>query len=114
PWQEVSEDAEGARFGRGPLASGVYLRVGREGGGARDAGPTLIGLDARGEEAARYGAGHGLVAATRRGEGPPVWVVTGVDEAGLDAAARSLNRDSLHGHYAVVSGPDGQVPLPVR
>lgn len=126
PWDEVGRDADGARFGRGPQVSGVYLRaMGADaaarapgadgaGAGARGAGTEFTGLDARGEQAARFGAGYGLVAATRRGDGPPVWVVTGTDQAGVDAAAGSLDRESLHGNYAVIAGPGGPVPLPVR
>ncbi|MBU6337195.1 MAG: hypothetical protein KGR19_05170, partial [Acidobacteria bacterium] len=48
------------------------------------------------------GAGAGLVAATAAGEGPPVWVVSGTDAAGLAAAAAALAPGKLRNRYAVV------------
>ena len=69
---------------RGPRASGVYARFAA-------GGRSLALLDADGRAARTLGAGAGLVAATRREEDAPVWVVTGTDEAGVELAARALD-----------------------
>jgi hypothetical protein len=42
-----------------------------------------------------------------------VWVITGLNDAGVDAAARSLSKDALHNAYAVAVTPGGNVRLPV-
>ncbi len=44
------------------------------------------------KKARTFGANAGLVAATRRFEGPPVWLVTGATDAGVQAAAASPRR----------------------
>jgi energy-coupling factor transport system permease protein len=46
-------------------------------------------------------AGAGLVAATRRAEDAPVWVVTGTDETGMNLAARAFTQSALHDRFAV-------------
>ena len=108
PWAAVIGEPAVTAIGAGPQAGGVYVRVERSGDGYE-----LVALGADGEEAGRYGAGYGLVAATRRGESPPVWVVSGVDRAGVEAAAMALDEESLAGHFAVLVGPDGAEGLPV-
>ncbi len=107
PWSAVSDDPAAAQIDDGPASSGVFARF----EGARG----LLALDVEAETAARLGAGAGLVAATRQGERPPTWVVTGVDEPGVRAAAAALDEAVLRDRYAVVvgAGSDDVLPVPV-
>jgi Domain of unknown function (DUF4430) len=109
PWATVRGDAAAAQLEGGPARSGIYATFERRGGGY-----DLVGLDADGTESRRFGAGAGLVAATRRLEEPPVWVVTGATATGVQAAAGLLGADDLRDHYAVASEGGEVVPLPVR
>lgn len=106
PWGRVRRDPAAALIEQGPQASGVFARFVPAGSSWR-----LLGLDADAHPAFAAGAGAPLVAATRRGEDPPVWVLTGTDEAGARAAQLLFNRRALLGKYAV--GPQGR-PVPVR
>jgi hypothetical protein len=106
PWALVRRDSAASLIEDGPQASGVFADFSRARGGWR-----LVGLDATGEPAFAAGDGAALVAAIRKGENPPVWVVTGTDEAGASAAQGLFNRPALAGKYAV--GPEGR-PLPAR
>jgi hypothetical protein len=108
-WPALRGDRAAAQLEGGPKKSGVYARF--EGIGSR---PKLVGLDADGEVARRFGPDVGLVAATRRLEEPPVWVVTGSSDDGVQAAAELLNADDLRDHYAVAVEPGEETPLPVR
>jgi hypothetical protein len=109
PWARVRGDAAAAQIEAGPQVSGVFARFGRHGGGFR-----LIGLGVDGEPTRTFGPGAGLVAATRRYEAPPTWVVTGVDRAGVRAAAGLLDAADLRDHYAVSIERGQETPLPVR
>lgn len=117
-WDRVSGTPEGRRISHGPAASGVFVRF--------DAGSTgtpageqpspwrLVGLDQQGEDELDYGPEAGLVAALRRGEAPPVWLITGGTEEAVRMAATALGREYLKRRYAAVVS-DGQVsslPLP--
>jgi hypothetical protein len=56
----------------------------------------------------------GLVAAVRRGDEPPTWLVTGTDAAGVRRAADLLDHSDLHNRYAVAAPPRGAaIPVPV-
>lgn len=91
----------------GPEASGVYARPSRDGN-------TIALLDERAHRVRSAGAGTGLVAATRTEGKPPVWSVTGTDDAGVLAAAAALTRDRLEGRFAIaVQGAD-TTALPVE
>ena len=63
--------------------------------------PLLELLDQTASRSRDLGPGAGLVAATRRYEAPPVWVVTGTDAAACAAAAGLLDAADLRDHYAV-------------
>lgn len=103
----VAREVQSLQFiERGPDASGVFARLEAE-------GSELVLLDQAGDEAATLGPGSGLVAATRLGEQQPVWAVTGVDDAGVQAAADALDPDTLRDAFAVAIGPEGPVRLPV-
>ena len=111
PWAQVRSDPAAAQIERGPQTSGVFAEFHREAGAYR-----LGGLDEAGDAAADFGPGAGLVAATRRYEDPPVWVVTGTAEEGVRAAAGLLDANDLRDHYALVvdGGKETPLPLPLR
>jgi hypothetical protein len=109
PWSRLRSDPVAALIGRGPGESGVYAELSSgPGGEAR-----LRALDERGEDAGVLGPDAGLLAATRRYEGPPVWVVTGTSAAGVLAAAGLLNAADLRDRYAVAVDGGHVQPLPV-
>ena len=91
---------------RGPSASGVFARFSAD-------GKALILLDQLGRPARVAPPGTGLVAATASEGSQPVWIVTGVDSAGVAAAARALNTRTLLNAFAVALTPGGPVRLPV-
>ena len=49
-----------------------------------------------------YGAGTGIVYALRDELGAPVWVISGVDDAGAAAAAKALDENTLAGRVSAV------------
>jgi hypothetical protein len=104
PWAAVRRDPAAAQLDSGPATSGVFARFeGRE----------LLALDEQGRPVVRLGAGAGLVAAVRDGEDPPTWLATGVDGAGVRAAAAALEVGVLRDHYAVAVGAGTEASLPV-
>jgi hypothetical protein len=111
PWGAVRQDAAAAQIEKGPQTSGVFADFVPGSGGFR-----LLGLDESGAVAQRFGPGAGLVAATRRHEAPPVWVVTGTSAAGVRAAADLLDEANLRDRYAVATenGAAVALPRPVR
>jgi hypothetical protein len=109
PWALLRDDPAAAQIEDGPQASGVFADFAPEGGGF-----VLEGIDRRGRPARRFGPRAGLVAATRRYEAPPVWVVTGVSGRGVSAAARLLDAPHLRDRYAVAAENGVEAPLPVR
>ena len=109
PWTRLRSDPAARSIEAGPAESGVYAEFRRGAGGFE-----LVGLDQDGAAAAALGADAGLVAATRRYEGPPVWVVTGGTPAAVRAAAGLLDAAKLRDHYAVASVDGKETPLPVR
>jgi len=109
PWARLRRDPAAAQIEAGPQASGVFADF--EGGGP---GTRLVGLGLDGKPALTFGPGSGLVAATRRYDAPPTWLVTGVDETGVEAAAELLDPADLHNRYAVATEGGEETPLPVR
>lgn len=116
---QVTDTPEGRRINKGPAASGVFARFAAPDVSAPEGMPAnsawhLIGLDVRGDDAQDYGPESGLVAAMRRADDPPVWLVTGGTEKAVQMAAAALNPADLERRYAAVVS-DGQVsslPLP--
>lgn len=90
----------------GPGASGVFARF-------AESGRRLELLDADGRVARAAPPGTGLVAATRGTGGELIWLVTGLDDRGVEAAARALDGRTLRDAFAVAAEPSGPVPLPV-
>ncbi len=109
PWSRVRSDPAAAQVEHGPQASGVFADFRQDGDGYR-----LSGLDEGGDAAIEFGPDSGLIAATRRYEEPPVWMVTGTSGAGLRAAAGLLDSNDLRDHYAVAVDGDKETPLPLR
>jgi hypothetical protein len=91
----------------GPARSGVFARFDGD-------GRALDVLDGRGDPADDLGARTGLVAATRLGDREPVWFVTGTDETGVEAAARTLDEATLTTGYALAVHDDRGVRVPAR
>lgn len=111
PWARLRADPAAALLEAGPAESGIYADFEPDAGGP--GGYELIGLDPAGAPSHRFGPGAGLVAATRRYAGPPVWLVTGGSSAGVQAAAGLLDAAKLRDHYAVASEDGKETPLPV-
>lgn len=108
PWARLRQDAAAAQIEDGPQASGVFADF--EGGGPM---ARLVGLGFDGKPAVTFGPGAGLVAATRRYDAPPVWLVTGVDREGVEAAVELLDGADLRDRYAVATEGGEETPLPV-
>jgi hypothetical protein len=107
PWIAVGGDPSTRQIESGPGRSGVYARF-------STGGQTLTLLNERGSPARTLTAGAGLVAATRRSEEAPVWVVTGTDSAGVEEAARAFDVSALQDHFALALAPGGsELPVPV-
>lgn len=109
PWGRVRSDPAAAQIEDGPRTSGVFADFEPSPGGER-----LLGLDETGEPGRTFGPDAGLLAAVRRFDSPPVWVVSGTSAAGVEAAAGLLDRDSLRHHYAVAVEGGEEEPLPLR
>jgi hypothetical protein len=107
PWSKIRSDPAAGLVEKGPGESGIYAEFVSSQGTDR-----LVGLDEDGDKARTFGANAGLVAATRRFEGPPVWLVTGATDAGVQAAAASLDTADLRDHFAVASEAGTVTPVP--
>ena len=92
----------------GPDESGVFARF-------SDDGATLELLDEHGHPVRRVhrGDGVGLVFALQPRANELVWVVTALDEQGLDAGARALDAGKLRDAFAVAATGDRVEKLPV-
>jgi hypothetical protein len=91
---------------KGPNASGVFARFSADG--------SLELLDASGKSARQAPPGTGLVAAILPPDQQPLWVVTGVDEAGVARAVTLLDKVKLRNAYAVAALPSGPARLPLE
>lgn len=104
PWDRVRKDPTARLVEAGPAESGVFADF--------DDGE-LVALDEGGEVAETLGTGTGLVAATSRYGGLPVWIVTGGTTAAVRAAAEALDSEHLRDHYAVAVTDGKTTPLPL-
>jgi Domain of unknown function (DUF4430) len=109
PWGLVRGDPAAAQVEAGPQRSGVFAGFRRG-----PAGYAMQGLDAGGDVARTFGPEAGLVAATRHGEAPPVWLVTGTGRGGVEAAVGLLDAPSLRDRYAVAVDGGSEEALPLR
>lgn len=117
-WSWLRHDPAARLIEAGPAESGVYASfvgvrpfrgIDRE---KTNAAYELVALNQDGAEAERLGSEAGLVAATSRYGGPPVWVVTGGTAAAVRAAAGALETKILRDHYAVAIEDGKATPLP--
>jgi hypothetical protein len=108
PWSSLRTDPSSAQIDEGPAVSGVFAEFRGQGHGF-----DLWGLNEAGAPVRRFGAGAGLVAATRRYEQPPIWLVTGATPRGVEAAAGILDARDLGDRYAVAVEGGDKAPLPV-
>jgi len=105
-WPRARTLRTAAVLDRGPGASGVFARFATD-------GRRLELLDAGGTPVRTAPPGTGLLAATRQSGGELLWLVTGTDARGVDAAARALDPATLRDAFAVAVEPSGPVRLPV-
>jgi hypothetical protein len=105
PYATLTADPAADELAHGVGSSGVYARF-------ENHGRTLALLDAAGHVVRSAGAGAGLVAATRFANQPPVWFVTGTDDAGVAAAVQAFNAATLDQHFAVAVLGGEAIPLP--
>jgi uncharacterized protein DUF4430 len=114
PWPRLREDPAAAQIEDGPQVSGVFAELSLGGPPARPSACRLEALDETGRPVNPAGADAGLVAAIRRYDAPPTWVVTGCDAGGVARAASALDEGDLRDRYAVLVEDDGDVlPLPL-
>jgi hypothetical protein len=104
PWSQVQRDPIARLIGMGPTESGVF---------AEFDGNDLVALDEAGQAKDNLGSNAGLVGATNRYGGLPVWVVTGGTGAAVERAAEALKPDLLRSHYAIAADRALIYPLPL-
>jgi hypothetical protein len=111
PWSRLRSDPAARLLEEGPAESGIYADF--ETG---EAGDELVALDEDGGSARRLGQSVGLIAATSRYGGPPVWLVTGGTAVAVRDAADALDARHLRDHYAVAieDGKTMSLPLEAR
>lgn len=107
PWSAIRDDPAARLLEGGPQKSGVFAKPAAD-------GKSIELLDSRGEVRQTLGSGGGIIAATRYDDQQPTWVVTGVDEAGVAAAANAFDRDDLRDRFAVAVADGEPFGLPVR
>jgi Domain of unknown function (DUF4430) len=106
-WRRARELPTARLVELGPRRSGVFGRF-VEGGAALE----LLTEDGR--RARTEGPGAGLVAALRPTDDELVWLVTGTDSNGLQAAAGAFRARDLRDAFAVAVAADRVVRLPLR
>lgn len=105
-WQRLRELPTARMVELGPERSGVFARF-------ADGGGTLELLGADGRVARTERAGAGLVAALRPTDDELAWLVTGVDERGVEAASQALSERRLRDAFALAVVADEAVRLPI-
>jgi len=105
-WRELRDVRTPATIEQGPEASGVFAQF-------VDDGTRLELLDEDGDAVRTATAGTGLIAATALEEQAVAWIVTGLEDVGVQAAAAALDERSLRNAFAVAATPDGPVKLPL-
>jgi hypothetical protein len=106
PWSEVRRDTAARKLEGGPAQSGVFAKPAKAGDSIE-----LLGPDGR--SVRELGPGGGLLAATRIEAQQPTWIVTGIDTAGVAAAAAALTEQELENRFAIAVQQGRSVPLPV-
>ena len=107
-WERARQLPSARLVELGPRRSGVFARFVDEG-----AALGLLTEDGRVSRTERAGAG--LVAALRPSEDELVWLVTGVDYAGVEAASEAFRARDLRNAFAIAAAVDRVVEkLPLR
>jgi hypothetical protein len=107
PWKHWRKRAWPSRIDAGPRYSGVFARF--------SPGASELRLhDWYAHPKQALGAGTGLVAAMRPTEEDLLWLVTGVDDEGVERAAEALNPRDLRDAFAVAVTDEGVVRLPLK
>lgn len=119
PWEHLRRDPAARLLEEGPAESGIYAEFrsfDRLAGGRGEAiaapAYALVALREGGEPGQLLGTEAGLVAATSRFGGPPVWLVTGGTAVGVREAADALDLKHLRDHYAVAIEDRQETSLP--
>jgi hypothetical protein len=107
-WDRLRSDPIARQIEEGPAESGVFADFSSEGQ------LELVGLDESGDLVQSFAPDTGLVAATSRYGGLPVWVVTGATAAAVRGAAEALDAEYLRDHYAVAIENGKSTPLPLE
>ncbi len=108
-WRDLHGVIAAELIDAGPTKSGVYARF------ADSSGQALQLLDPRGAVLRTLHHGAGLVAATEQATlSEPTWLITGTDQAGVDAAAAALTRARLRDHFALVTAGSQDLPVPLQ
>jgi hypothetical protein len=107
-WPKARGVRGGSTLEDGPESSGVFARFSKD-------GRTLELLDEHGDPVRRVrrGDGVGLVFALQPRADELVWVVTALDEQGLQAGVRALDRRKLRDAFAVAATGDRVEKLPL-
>jgi hypothetical protein len=105
-WRHWRSNEWAARIDEGARYSGVFARF------APDARSLRL-LDWYAHRARTEGSGTGLVAAQRPTEEDLQWVITGVDDEGVERAARALGSPELREAFAAAVIADGVQKLPL-
>lgn len=107
PWAAARREVVAGMLEDGPGVSGVFARPAAD-------GSRIDLLDERGAVAYTLREGGGLLAAVRYEDQQPTWFVTGTDEAGVAAAAASLDEELLANTFALAVENGQGIPLPYR
>jgi Domain of unknown function (DUF4430) len=122
-WDSLRRDPTAGLVEAGPAESGVFANFqagvrpleGYTGQRTNaEAVYELLALDEGGNPAETLGPDAGLIAATSRYGGLPVWVVTGGTATAVRAAAEALDPGHLRHHYAVAIEDGKTTPLPLE
>jgi hypothetical protein len=105
-WNDLHKLQDLDQLEQGPRASGVFVKPAADG--------SIALLDATGKAVRNLAPGSGLIAALLPEKQQPLWVITGIDEAGVARAAAALRPGALQNAYAVVATPSGIERLPLE
>ena len=107
-WPRARGVGDASTLEDGPESSGVFARFTKDGETLE-----LLDKDGRTIRRVRRGDGVGLVMALRPRADELVWIVTALDEQGLEAGVGALNGQDLRDAFAVAATPDGVEKLPL-
>ena len=108
-WPQARGVRGASELENGPESSGVFARF-------SDDGRTLSLLDEHGNAVRRVrrGDGVGIVLALQPRAEELVWIVTALDEQGLEAGVRALDEEELRDAFAVAATDDAVEKLPLE